>query len=127
MKRLTVRKTIILVCHALVLWALCGITIAIGRSVTSMQLTLKVHLVAAPLFASIVSIVYFKKFNYTSPLSTSLFFLFFIMAMDAGLVALVFEKSFDMFRSLFGTWIPFALIFLSAYMTGLILVGKVTD
>ncbi len=41
--------------------------------------------------------------------------------MDAGLVAPVFEKSYDMFRSLIGTWIPFILIFISTYLTGLYL------
>jgi hypothetical protein len=37
----------------------------------------------------------------------------------------VFEKSFVMFKSLFGTWIPFGLIFLSTYLTGKMVKGKV--
>jgi len=41
-----------------------------------------------------------------------------VMAIDFFLVALVVNGSLDMFRSLLGTWIPFALIFLSTYLTG---------
>ena len=35
-------------------------------------------------------------------------------------VALLINRSFEMFASLLGTWIPFALIFLSTYLTGLL-------
>jgi hypothetical protein len=40
------------------------------------------------------------------------------MVMDAGIVAPVFEKSYVMFKSVLGTWIPFILIFLATYITG---------
>jgi hypothetical protein len=65
--------------------------------------------------------VYYKKFNYTSPINTAFIFLFFVIAMDAGLFAPVFEKSYGMFKSILGTWIPFSLIFLSTYIIGLII------
>jgi uncharacterized integral membrane protein len=45
--------------------------------------------------------------------------------MDFFLVALIINRSFDMFRSLLGTWIPFGLIFLSSYLTGLVVVARV--
>jgi hypothetical protein len=35
-------------------------------------------------------------------------------------VALLINRSLEMFASLLGTWIPFALIFASTYLTGLI-------
>jgi len=38
--------------------------------------------------------------------------------MDVFLVALLIERSFEMFTSLLGTWIPWALIFTSTYLTG---------
>ena len=116
---LTLKKLLVILLHAFVLWGLCGATIGIGRSIVSMELTLIIHAIGAPLFAILVSLVYYKKFNYTTPLQTALIFLLFIIAMDAGLVAPVFEKSYDMFTSALGTWIPFALIFLSTLMTGL--------
>jgi len=39
-------------------------------------------------------------------------------------VAVLINRSFEMFTSLLGTWIPFALIFLSTYLTGLAVTHK---
>jgi len=64
-------------------------------------------------------LVYFEKFNYTTPLQTAIIFVVFVITVDFFLVALVINKSLDMFSSLLGTWIPFALIFTSTYLTGL--------
>ena len=100
-------------------WGLCGTTVAIGMGVTSMENTLIIHAVLAPIFFSFISFVYFKKFNYTSPLLTALIFLTLIIFMDLALVAPVFEKSFKMFTNIFGLWIPLFLIFISTYLTGL--------
>jgi hypothetical protein len=66
-----------------------------------------------------VSLVYFKKFNFTTPLHTGLIFVAFVILMDFFVVAMLINRSFDMFASWLGTWVPFALIFLSTYMTGL--------
>jgi hypothetical protein len=125
MNKLNFKKIIIVLIHAFVVWALCGATIAIGRSVTTIELTLMIHAIGAPIFAFIVAMVYYRKFNYTSSVYTAFIFLLFIIAMDAGLVAPVFEKSYKMFNSLLGTWIPFLLIFLSTYITGLFIKRKV--
>jgi len=121
MNNLNFKKIIIVLIHAFVVWALCGATIAIGRSVTTMGTTLIIHAILAPIFAFLVGMVYYKKFNYTSPVLTAFIFLLFIIAMDAGLVAPVFEKSYAMFRSILGSWIPFSLIFMSTYISGLII------
>lgn len=120
MNKLNLNKIIIILIHGLIIWALCGATIAIGRSVTTMQLILKIHGIAAPIFAFGVSMLYYRKFNYTSPIWTAIIFLLVVIALDAGIVAPVFEKSYDMFRSILGTWVPFILIFLSTYFTGLL-------
>jgi len=39
-----------------------------------------------------------------------------VIGLDAGLVAPVFERSYEMFRSVLGTWIPFALIVVASYL-----------
>jgi len=39
--------------------------------------------------------------------------------MDVFVVALFVERSFEMFESIFGTWLPFLLIFLFTWWTGL--------
>jgi hypothetical protein len=104
--------------HAFIGWALCAATMGIGMATTSLQNTLVAHAIGAPIFFAIVSLVYFKRFNYTTPLQTALIFIGFVMAMDFFVVALLINRSLDMFASLLGTWIPFALIFASTYLTG---------
>jgi C_GCAxxG_C_C family probable redox protein len=120
MDKLNFKKSIVVLFHAFVVWALCGSTIAIGRTFMTMNQTLLIHATLAPVFAALVSLFYYKKFYYTTPVKTALCFLLFVFVLDAGLVAPVFEKSYAMFKSITGTWIPFMLIFLSAYITGLI-------
>ncbi len=118
------KKAVIVGAHALVLWMLCGGTMSVGRSVLGLKTALIVHAVAAPLWAGLVSWHYFRRFTYTAPLPTAFIFLGFVAAADAGLVAPVFEKSFVMFRSVVGVWLPFGLIFLATLLTGLVVRGK---
>jgi hypothetical protein len=90
----------------------------IGMAVTTMDNTLIAHAVGAPIFFAIVSLVYFSKFNYTTPLQTATLFISFVIAMDIFIIAVLINRSFEMFASLLGTWIPFVLIFTSTYLTG---------
>lgn len=113
------KKVLVILLHTFSGWALCGATIAMGRAITSMDVTLIIHAMAAPIIFALLSTLYFKKFAYTKPLATAIIFVGFVIIMDAGLVAPVFEKSYEMFRSVVGTWIPFALIFTSTYLTGI--------
>lgn len=115
------KKIFIIIIHAFIGWILCGATIGIGRSVTTMEATLIIHAIAAPIIFAVVATIYFKKYAFTSPLMTAVIFVGFVIAMDAGLVAPIFEKSYKMFQSLIGTWIPFVLIFTSTYLTGFFL------
>jgi hypothetical protein len=119
---MNVKKNIIILIHALVGWALCAATMGIGMATTSMENAQITHAIGAPIFFSIVSLNYFKKFNYTTPLQTAMIFLGFVIAVDFFVVALLIMKSLEMFASLLGTWIPFALIFTSTCLTGLYVV-----
>jgi hypothetical protein len=110
--------------HAFVGWFLCAMVMGIGMAVASIETTLIVHAILAPVFFAAVSFVYFKKFHYTSPLRTATIFTGFVIVVDFFLVALVINRSLDMFTSLLGTWIPFALIFTSTYLTGRMVIGK---
>ncbi|MGZ9165470.1 MAG: hypothetical protein ACXW4U_09860 [Anaerolineales bacterium] len=112
-------KILIILAHAFVGWMLCAATMGIGMLVTSLGNTLIAHAIGAPIFFAIVSLVYFNKFNFTTPLQTATIFIAFVIAMDFFVVALLINRSFEMFTSLLGTWIPFALIFTSTYLTGL--------
>ncbi|MFC2043034.1 hypothetical protein ACFLUA_02660 [Chloroflexota bacterium] len=119
MKRLGLKEIGVIVLLGAVGWALCGAIVFIGRSLTDMQTTLIVHAIGAPIIFMLLSILYFSKFNYTSPLQTAVAFLAIVILLDFFIVALIIERSMDMFLSLLGTWIPWALIFLSTYLTGL--------
>lgn len=120
---MTLKKTFILLAHAFVGWVLCAATMGIGMAVTTLDTTLILHAIGAPIFFCGVSWIYFRKFNYTSPLQTALSFLAFVVATDIFVVALLINRSLDMFTSVLGTWLPFALIFTSTYLTGRWVVG----
>ncbi len=120
---MTPNKILILVAHAFVGWALCAATIGIGMAVTTVNNALVIHAIAAPIFFICVSLFYFRKFNYTTPLQTASYFLAFVVAMDFFIVAMLINRSFEMFASILGTWLPFALIFASTYLTGRLSVG----
>lgn len=112
------RKVLTLLAHAFVGWALCTATMGIGMATISIQSTLIIHAIGAPIYFAVVSLNYFKKFNYTTPLQTALIFTGFVISVDFFVVALLILGSLEMFTSLLGTWIPFALIFISTYLTG---------
>ena len=112
-------KIAILLAHAFVGWLLCAATMGIGMALMPIGTALIVHAIAAPIFFTILSLIYFTRFNYTTPLRTASVFVAFVILVDFFVVALLINKSLDMFTSLIGTWIPFALIFASTYLTGL--------
>jgi len=111
-------KSAILVAHAVVGWAWCGAIVAVGRQLTSLETTLVIHAIGAPIGFALISLVYFKAFRFTSPLPTAVYFLLIVIALDALVVAPLFEGSYAMFASPLGTWIPFALIFGATCATG---------
>jgi hypothetical protein len=120
MKTLEFKKIIVIIALGLLGWALCGAIMFIGMTITDLQTTMIVHAVGAPIIFSSISWFYFNRFHYTSPVQTAVIFLFIVMFMDFFLVALVINKSLEMFQSLLGTWVPFVLIFSSTYLTGLV-------
>ena len=79
---MTFKKIRIVLVHAFVGWALCAATMGVGMAVTTLNNALVIHAIAAPIFFGAVSLVFFCKFNYTTPLQTALSFLTFVIAMD---------------------------------------------
>ncbi len=65
-------KSVIIVAHAIVGWALCGAIIAIGKQIFSMQATLVIHAIGAPLLFVLLSFFYFKNFGFTTPMRTAI-------------------------------------------------------
>jgi hypothetical protein len=109
---------------ALIAQMLCWAIMVVGQTVTSMENTLIAHAIGAPIIAIVVSSIYYKKFNYTTPLQTAIVFASVVIAMDVFVVALLIEKSFEMFTSPIGTWIPISSIFLATYLTGLFMTRR---
>lgn len=124
MNKMQIKKVVILLVHGLVGWALCGAIIWIGMLFISMENTLILHAIGAPIIFGVISAIYFKAFNYTTPLRTAIVFVSVVVFMDVFLVALIIERSFAMFASLIGTWIPWTLIFTSTHLTGLYLARR---
>lgn len=115
---MNIKKILIILVHAFIGWALCAATMGIGMATLSLDTTLIVHAIGAPIFFAILSLIYFRKFHFTSPLQTAVIFVGFVIVVDFFVVALIISRSLEMFASLLGTWIPFALIFVSTYLTG---------
>lgn len=118
------KKILTIVIYALIGWALCFATMGIGQALLPLQTALIIHAIAAPIFFALLSLSYFKRFNYTTPLQTALLFVGIVIGLDFFVVALLILRSMEMFTSLLGTWIPFALIFTSTYVTGLYIEGR---
>lgn len=112
------KRIFIVVGFACAVWAFCGALVGIGRQLMSMEATLVAHAMGAPVGAAVLGWLYFHNFNYTSPVSTAAIFVCTALALDFLVVAMLIEKSFDMFRSLLGVWIPQALIFTATWITG---------
>jgi len=111
-------KAAVLFGHGIAGWAYCGALTGIGRKFLPFHTTLVVHAVGAPLGFALISLLYFRKFAFTTPLQTALIFLALVVGLDFFPVAPVFERSYVMFTSFLGTWLPFALIFMAVYITG---------
>lgn len=110
--------TAIALTHGLVGWGLCGVTMGVAMSVTTLKSALIIHAVAAPAIFVGISSVYFRRFASASPLRTAAQFLAVVIAMDFLIVALLIQRSFKMSTSALGTWLPFLFIFVATWWTG---------
>ncbi len=105
----------------LVLWGACGAVMAIGRRIWSLDTTFHVHLAAAPVFAFLVSTVHKLLAAEFSSLLRAMVLTGLVVILDVVVVAPIFERSYAMFSSFIGTWIPFAAIFLASLAAGILI------
>ena len=101
-------------------WAYCGALIGVGRQLWSMDTTLVVYAIGAPIGFALLSWVYFRRFAFITPSATAVIFLVTVFALDFFVVALLIERSFAMFASVIGTWVPLSLIFAATFLTGVL-------
>ncbi len=108
---------------ALVLWGACGAVIGVGRRLWSLDTTLRVHLIAAPIIAFLVAVAHKALAPEFDPLLRAAAITIIVMLLDALVVAPLFERSYAMFRSFIGTWLPFAAIFAACWAAGVSVLG----
>ena len=111
-------RVLTLLLHAIAVWALCAATIGVGMRVASLENARFAHLVGAPVFATAVAYLYFRRRDAWSPFAAAIFVLSVIVFIDLVFVAGVINRSLAMFRSVLGSWLPLALIFGAIYGTG---------
>lgn len=76
--------------------------------------------IAAPIIFAAVSRSYFARRGPREPLPTALAFTGIVAMLDVAVIAGWILDSMGMFASIVGTWLPYALIFASSWITGFI-------
>ena len=114
------KKAPIILAHSFIGWAFCAAIMGIGPQLMGMRITLIVHLILGPIGFGLLSIYYHRRFGFTSPIVTAAVFLLFVAGMDFFLVGLIILGNIEMFTSVIGIWLPFALIFLLSFAGGLL-------
>ena len=99
-------------------WAACGVIMGLLRGATSLGTALAIHAFAVPSVFAFLARRYFRSRGARDPLPTALAWTALVAVLDLTVVAGPIEHSFAMFASIIGTWLPFALIFLSTWATG---------
>lgn len=108
-------KNLSVLVHGVVGWAICGATVAVGRQLVSMQVALLIHAAVAPLAFGLLTWRHARRFPGSSAGRIAVTMVGIVVALDGLLVAPVIERSYSMFRSVIGTWVPFALIGAASY------------
>ncbi len=101
-------------------WALCAALMGMLMNTLPLVMALVIHAIAAPMIFTAIALLYFRTRDAREPLSTAIAWTSMAMALDAVVVAGLVQRSFAMFASVAGSWLPFALMFTSVWGTGYI-------
>jgi menaquinone-dependent protoporphyrinogen oxidase len=104
--------------YALTGWALCAVSMAALLHLVSLGLALALHAIAAPLVFTAIARRYFRARGARDPLPTAVTWAASVALLDLVVVAGIVQGSLEMFKSIVGTWLPFALIFVASWATG---------
>ena len=115
------KESLILMVHAIVIYFVCFAVMGISMATLDIDSALVAHAAAAPFVSAIFSYIYYKKFNYSSPILTAAVIVVTVILLDFFLTATIIPQDYAMFYSPIGTWIPFALIFTAALIVGMYL------
>lgn len=107
-----------LLVHGLVGWALCGLTMVGLLLKTTLTAALVIHALAVPLVFTAVAMHYFRARGAREPFIVALSFAGIVALLDLVIVAGVVQRSWALFGSTLGLWLPLALIVLTAWAIG---------
>ena len=102
-------------------WIACGLVFALARATWSVDAAVAIHLVAAPLIGATAARFIWTHSGHPGVLATAATVAGTMAVLDAIVVAPFLERSFAMFASPLGTWIPLALILAASAATAALL------
>ena len=82
MIRTKIKKAVVIIIHAFAGWLFCGMAMDVCECAFSLENALIIYAIIVPIIFAIISLIYFKKFNYTTPLQTAMIFVSFVIFMD---------------------------------------------
>jgi hypothetical protein len=95
-------------------WMVCGMVMMGGRSLFGIEAALVIHLLAAPFVGAGFALLLWRHPRHPGVVPTAAALAGIPALLDAIVVAPFLERSFEMFASPVGTWIPLGLIFAAA-------------
>lgn len=101
-------------------WAFCGATMMILLRTVDTTTALVLHAFVAPCIFALLAWRYFRLYGAREPLPTAAVWTVTVAVLDLVIVAGM-QGNLDLFRSIAGTWLPFALIFAATWLTGMLL------
>jgi hypothetical protein len=99
---------------AVVGWIACGLSFALARATLGVGAAMVIHLLAAPAIGAAVTLLGWNHPRHPGVAGTAAAVAGTAALLDGIVVAPFLERSFAMFASLAGTWIPLALLFASS-------------
>jgi menaquinone-dependent protoporphyrinogen oxidase len=109
-----------LLAHGVVGWGL-GAVLVTALQLVNVGAALVIHAIAAPLIFILIARRYFRARGAREALPTAIVWTAIVALLDLTVVAIFVQRSLEMFESMTGTWLPFALIFAAVWTTGTVL------
>jgi menaquinone-dependent protoporphyrinogen oxidase len=107
-----------LTAYAIVVWAACAALMGALLQIATVGVALGLHAITVPVVVAGVAHRYFRPRGARSPLSTALAFAAIVALLDLLIVAGIVQRNVEMFSSVIGTWVPFALIVAVTWFMG---------
>jgi hypothetical protein len=104
--------------HAIAIWTLSA-ALLVGSSFLLWAATaVTIRVATAPMIAAVVASVFFTKYDDARPLGVAITFTATVALLDAIVLAALIQRSAAIFVQPLATWVPYALIFATTWMSG---------